>query len=145
MQLFPVSVAIFARETNSFITNMHFINSYYPWKNVVKQLKPTPKNCHKGITSTPLLRSQTLVIVKIQQNHFLGFYYLSGFDLLNMHAGTCSVFLNLFDGQFGHFVLRTSIKSILSSIICVLLNVEIFSRNYILFSRAHLSSQKVLL
>ena len=61
----------------------------HPWKLGIKQIKSIKKNCCKGVSSTPLLRTQTL---KMGQNAakiaFFDFYCLLWFALFNRFHAT---------------------------------------------------------
>lgn len=63
----------------------------------------------------PLIRTQMLTVgLKCIRNYFLVFYYHLSYTCGEIICWTCLLFLSLnpLDSQFGHFVLRTSLKEL---------------------------------
>ena len=68
---FSVSIATLVRET---ITTIHLSLSLKNWNQTYKGF--LKKKCYKGVLSTLLLRTQTIMMEsKCSKNYFLGFYY----------------------------------------------------------------------
>ena len=84
----PVSTATILRGIRSFISSMQLINLNYLWKNRVKQLKASKKYCRNGVSSSPLLITQILMMEskrsKCIPSWILLPFFISWIDLLNM-------------------------------------------------------------
>ena len=96
------------------------------------ETSPTLKNFWLHAWSpTPLLRTQTLATRstcnKLLFLIFSAIVYI--YTWIYLICVTCPIFLKPFDGKFGQFLLRIFKGTILSSIICVLLNGQLYSLN----------------
>ena len=121
-----------ARNTNSSNTNSFFnLNYCIPQKlesNLQRLLKKLSQTC---IFLNPFLRIQTLRMgSKCSKNYFLDFYHLFSYIWVDLICLACLVFLKSPAWPLWTFSAQELLKeTILSSIICVLLNVDSFSRN----------------
>lgn len=112
MWLFPVSISTILRKTKSFITIVQIVN---PKKKKWCQTERLLKKVVAKVYPLPLIRTQMLTVgLKCIRNYFLVFYYHLSYTCGEIICWTCLLFLSLnpLDSQFGHFVLRTSLKEL---------------------------------
>ena len=92
---YPVSMATIVRKINSFITIKQLINTKYPWRNGVKQIKTIREKLLQRcifwlVTKGPDLSKGD----KMQQKLFiLDFYYHFLYTWVNLICLTCLIFL----------------------------------------------------
>ena len=91
---FPVYIVTIVRETNPFITIIQLTNPNYSWKNGIKRINATQKYCRKGVSSTILLRPQTLTMgSRCNKSCFLQIYYHLSYTWVDL---ICSTYLLFF-------------------------------------------------
>ena len=96
-------------------------NLLHPGKIGIKKVKTAQKILSQGVSSTPLLRIQTLTMgskhskecffVCVWERSGLVYYHLS-YIWVDLICLTYVTSFNLHNGQFGHFVLSTSSKEV---------------------------------
>ena len=131
---------------SSFYSNCHKGNKFVHHNFAANQSKLPPekwshivkgylKNCIKGVSSTPLLKTQTLTRgSKCTKNYFLRFYYHLSHAWVGLICWTCFVFLKYPWWPVWRFCAQDLLKgTILSGTICMLLNIELFWKKYSLW------------
>lgn len=144
-------------ETNHFIKIIELINPIYPWKYGINQVQVTLEKLlyrcvfytiAKGPSPRTQQRDQNAV-----KNTQLDFYYYFSYICVDLIYLTCLILLKSPWWPVWRLCAQDLLKrTLLSSVICVLLNLQLFSRNtspwlllwvkkfYQDFSRDHLNS-----